>query len=86
MQRNIAHIIQWPLVFTTIIVIVASQSGGQAGALARGGIGALAGQAIGGNTKAMLIGAILGTSIGAAVGLVIGFIMGSNWARNTRER
>ncbi|MDY8110386.1 glycine zipper 2TM domain-containing protein [Fulvimarina sp. 2208YS6-2-32] len=42
------------------------------GALAGGAVGALAGQAIGGNTESTLIGAAIGTAGGAVAGNVIG--------------
>ncbi len=41
---------------------------GQTGAIAGGGVGALVGQAIGGNTEATLIGAAVGTGIGYIIG------------------
>jgi len=44
------------------------ETGGQTGALAGAGVGALAGQVIGGNTEATLIGA----GVGALSGYVIG--------------
>ena len=68
MQRNTAHIVQWLLVFITIIMITACETGGQTGALAGGGIGALAGQAIGGDTGSTLIGAAVGSGIGYIIG------------------
>ncbi|MER0237894.1 YMGG-like glycine zipper-containing protein [Fulvimarina sp. MAC8] len=42
------------------------------GALAGGAVGALAGQAIGGNTESTLIGAAVGAAGGAVAGNVIG--------------
>jgi hypothetical protein len=52
----------------TIITIGGCQTRTQTGTLAGAGIGALAGQAIGGNTQATLIGA----AIGAGAGYIIG--------------
>jgi outer membrane lipoprotein SlyB len=49
-------------------LVVGCQSDAQSGALVGAGIGALAGQAIGGNTEATLI----GTAIGAGAGYVVG--------------
>jgi len=58
------------------------QSGGQTGLLAGAGIGALAGQAIGGNTTATLI----GTGVGAGVGYVIGNERDRSQARDMSAR
>jgi hypothetical protein len=52
----------------SISMLGACATKGQTGALAGGGIGALAGQVIGGNTEATLIGA----AVGAGVGYIIG--------------
>ncbi|MBT8484623.1 MAG: glycine zipper 2TM domain-containing protein [Phycisphaerales bacterium] len=51
-----------------IIAVLGCQSSAQTGGLIGSGVGALAGQAIGGNTEATL----LGTAIGAGVGFIIG--------------
>ncbi len=50
------------------ITLLAGCNDAQSGALLGAGIGALAGQAIGGNTKSTLI----GTAVGAGAGYVIG--------------
>ena len=52
----------------TIITVGGCQTRTQTGTLAGAGIGALAGQAIGGSTQATLIGAGIGTGIGYLIG------------------
>ncbi len=54
------------MIIATFVGGCATQA--QTGALAGGGIGALAGQAIGGNTEATLIGAAVGTGVGYIIG------------------
>jgi hypothetical protein len=55
-------------VCATIITIGGCQTRKQTGTLAGAGIGALAGQAIGGNTQATLIGAAVGAGVGHIIG------------------
>ena len=55
-------------VCATIITIGGCQTRTQTGTLAGAGIGAMAGQLIGGDTKATLIGAGIGTGVGYLIG------------------
>ena len=55
-------------VCATIITIGGCQTRRQTGTLAGAGIGAMAGQLIGGDTKATLIGAAIGTGAGYLIG------------------
>ncbi len=68
------------VVLTCLTTLAACQNDAQTGALLGAGIGALAGQAIGGDTE--------GTVIGAAAGAGLGYIIGneSDKAREPRYR
>lgn len=55
-------------VCATMITIAGCQTKSQTGALAGAGIGAMAGQLIGGDSKATLIGAAIGTGAGYLIG------------------
>ncbi len=68
------------VVVTCLTILAACQNDAQTGALLGAGIGALAGQAIGGDTQ--------GTVIGAAAGAGLGYIIGneSDKAREPRYR
>lgn len=72
-KKNIIHRYSMGLVLTTLIFLLTScASTGryytQKGALAGAGVGALAGQILGRNTRATLIGSGAGALIGAVVG------------------
>jgi hypothetical protein len=51
-----------------LVALAGCETSAQTGALGGAGIGALAGQAIGGNTQATLIGAGIGTVTGYIIG------------------
>ena len=68
MNRKLVTIIALLAVLSCYALIAGCESDAQSGGLIGAGVGALAGQAIGGNTQSTLIGTAIGGGAGYAVG------------------
>ncbi len=82
MAKGVVIILMAVAVSVGLVFVIGCESDAQTGALLGTGVGALAGQAIGGDTKSTLIGA----GVGAAGGYMIGSEADKKKARAEREQ